>query len=83
MAEQKTLRNKRLPHEHIIVGSERKALLESWGWYRNMASGWVHPHCMDLMSRHEILSLTPAQLDYKLTYGSRAMLPVELKRTAD
>lgn len=65
-------------YERLVIGPDRKALLESHAWCRNVLGGWVHPHCMDLMSRQEILALTPAQLDYKLRHGSRAMLPPEL-----
>lgn len=73
-------RNALMPHEHFMMGRERRSMLESRGWYRNVLGGWVHPHCMDVMSRREILALSPAQLDYKLKHGSRAMLPPGLAR---
>ena len=78
MAEQNKFRNTRRSRERFLVGRERRAMLESRGWYRGMTGCWVHPHCMDLMRRREILPLTPAQLDYKLRHGSCAALPPEL-----
>lgn len=72
-------RTKRRFTEKFLVGPERLAILRSRCWYRNMLGGWTHPHAMDFMSRREILSLSPAQLDYKLAHGSRAALPPELR----
>ncbi len=59
----------------IFIGRARRALLEDYGWYRNMAGGWTHPHCMDFMSRREILRCTPDELNYKMQYGSRSIMP--------
>lgn len=80
MAGNKKPRNTLKPLERAFLGAERKTMLESRNWYRNLAGGWTHPHCMDFMSRREILALSPAQLDYKLRHGSRAALPPELAR---
>ena len=72
-------RNHRYFSEHLFLGKERKELLEKHGWYKNLAGSYVHPRCMDFLSLMEIRSLTPAQLDYKLTHGSQSPLPEELK----
>lgn len=61
--------------ERLVLGRERREILERHNWYRNLAGGWTHPHCMDFMSRREVLRLSPAQLDYKLCHGSLAALP--------
>ena len=66
--------------EYLILGKEKRRLLESHGWYRNMTGGWTHPHCLDFMSWVEIRSLTPEQLSYKLHYGSRSTLPIRLAK---
>lgn len=75
MHKHKTLRNERYLHEHIIIGRDRRALLNTYNWYSNMIGGWAHPHAMDFMTRREILQLTPAQLAYKLSHGSQAIIP--------
>ena len=63
----------------VLLGRTRRELLESHGWYRNLAGGWTHPHQMDSMSWLEIRAMTPAQLAYKLENGSLAELPPELR----
>lgn len=69
------LRNSLRPYEHVAIGPERTRILSVHRWYRNLAGGFTHPHAMDYMHRREILALTPAQLDYKLSHGSMARLP--------
>lgn len=64
---------------YIIIGSARRRILESYNWYQNMAGGWTHPHCMDYMSRIDILRRTPAQLEYAMKYGSQAICPENLR----
>lgn len=78
MDSDKKSRNALTPLERVMLGSRRRAMLESHGWYKGMTGRWVHPHCMDMMSRREILALSPAQLEYKLKHGSHAALPPEL-----
>lgn len=80
MSRKTGLRNGLRLRERVFIGRDRLSILESHAWYRNMLGGWVHPHCLDVMSRREILALSPAQLDYKLSHGSRAALPPELSR---
>lgn len=63
----------------VVLGRERRDLLESHGWYRNLGGGWTHPHCLDFMSPLEIRRLSAAQLAYKLEHGSRAPLPENLE----
>lgn len=79
MNENNQTRNKRRFYEIFITGRARLQLLDSYNWYRNLTGGWTHPHCLDFMSRREILKLTPAQLDYKLQHGSQAPLPKNLQ----
>lgn len=64
--------------ERLMIGKERKAILEKHNWYRNIKGGYTHPHGMDWMSLHEILSLSPAALEYKLQHGSMSTLPANL-----
>lgn len=73
------LRNDLKPSEHVMIGPDRMHILAAHNWYKNLAGGFTHPHAMDSMSRHEILKLTPAQLDYKLSNGSMAKLPEDLE----
>lgn len=72
------LRNYRLLRERFFVGIARKGILRRHGWYRSLSGGWAHPHAMDCISRHEAMSLTPAQLDYLLTRGTMSLMPEEL-----
>lgn len=70
------------PHRVIgrfLVSREKRELLESYGWYRNMHGGWTHPHAMDYMNFWEIWKFTPKQLEYKLKHGSCAILPADLQ----
>lgn len=69
------LRRTRTFPERFLIGRLRRSLLESHDWYRNLAGGWTQGHCMDFMSRREIIRLSPASLDYKLQHGSQAMPP--------
>lgn len=62
-----------------FIGSQRHQLLQQYGWYRNMAGSYAHPHCLDWMSSKEIRALTVEQLEYKLQHGSRAALPSNLR----
>lgn len=64
----------------LIIGRERHDLLDHFNWYRNLTGGFTHPHCLDFMSRKEILSYTPAQLEYKLRHGSMSALPRDLSQ---
>lgn len=62
-----------------LIGSQRRQLLQRYGWYKNIVGSYVHPHCMDWMSLREIRELTVEQLEYKLQHGSRAQLPSNLR----
>lgn len=59
----------------IVISKEKKELLESYGWYRNMTGGYAHPHGIDYMTFMEIYGYTIEQLEYKLKHGSEAELP--------
>lgn len=65
--------------DRLVIGRERHEILTAHGWYKNIVGGWTHPHLMDWMPRSQILKLTPAQLEYKLTHGSKSELPDTLK----
>lgn len=64
----------------LMITSKKKALLESYGWYRNMRGGYAHPHAIDYMTASEIRGYTLKQLEYKLENGSMAGLPEDLKK---
>ncbi len=61
------------------MNREKKKLLENYGWYHNMRMGYTHPHAMDYMSIREINRYNLKQLEYKLKYGSQAVLPENLR----
>lgn len=67
----------------IFISGEKKNLLERHSWYRTVTGGWAHPHAIDFMTRHEIMKLSPDQLEYKLKHGSQAILPEYLKNRKD
>lgn len=59
----------------LIIGRQRRALLESYAWYRNLTGGYTHPHAMDYMTARQIRACDMETLEYKLQHGSLAIPP--------
>ena len=75
------IKNRYMPQRvfgSIIISKEKKELLFSYGWYKNIKGGYAHPHAKDYMTSREIAGYNLEQLEYKLKHGSEARLPKEL-----
>ncbi len=56
----------------LPLSPTKVALLHRFNWYRNIAGGWTHPHCLDYMTKSEISVMSLERLEFALQHGSQA-----------